>query len=204
MNICFLRFHRISKSLLYRPYYDSQRAWQRIRGAQATSIAIQFPFTFYYVPTNDWSSTHSYQLWNKNFTTAVGTNNEETIKTIYSPSTSGFVEPKTAAFIGFTSTGGNTTTKSQFNVNGSFTNEWNFYTNGWKTGSSIFFYAAGYRNTYNSGNGTVMNVGKAGCFWSAGGASTVGGHHLYFNSGYVYPQKANNRSVGASVRSVKN
>ena len=107
-NVCFLRFHRISDTFLYRLYFDNQKAWQRIRGAQATSIAIQFPFTFYYVPTNDWSSTHSYQFWNKNFTTAVGINNEETIKTIYSPSPSGFVEPKTAAFTGFTSTGGNT------------------------------------------------------------------------------------------------
>lgn len=203
-NVYFLRFHRISNTFLYRPYFDNHKAWQRISGYQATGTAIQNPFTFYYANNYDRSSTHSYLFWNKNFTTAVGANNEETIKTIYSPSLSGYVEPKTAAFTGFTSTGGYTNNGGQFNITGVWNKGWLFYTNGCKSGNTIFFSAAGYRNTYNSGNGTVMNVGKAGRFWSAGVSSTVGGHHLYFNSGYVYPQNANNRSVGASVRSVKN
>ena len=61
-NVYFLRFHRISDTFLYRPYYDNQRAWQRISGYQATNIAIQTPFTIYYMEDRDWSDTHSYQF----------------------------------------------------------------------------------------------------------------------------------------------
>ena len=97
-NVYFLRFHRISDTFSYRPYYDNQSQWQRISGYQATATAIQNPFTFYYVSNGDWSSSHSYQFWNKNFTAAASVNNTETLKTIYSPSPSGYVEPKTAAY----------------------------------------------------------------------------------------------------------
>ena len=175
----------------------------RISGYQATATAIQNPFTFYYVQDNDWSSSHSYQFWNKNFTSDPGITNAATAKTIYSPSPSGFVEPKTAAFTGFTSTGGNSTNSSQSNVSGSFTKGWNFYTNGWKTGSTIFFDAFGYRSTYNGGTGAVVYVGEVGVFWSAGASSTSDGRGLYFDSGYVYPQTTGNRSYGFSVRTVK-
>ena len=102
------------------PFYDNQRDWKRINSFISTGGAIQAPFIFYYVENNDWSESHNYDFWNKNFTGAVGMNNDATLKTIYSPSPSGFVEPKTAAFTGFTSTGGNTTNRGQFNVSGSF------------------------------------------------------------------------------------
>ena len=202
MNICFLRFHRISKALLYRPYYDNQRVWQRVSGYQATGTAIQNPFTFYYVQNDDWSNTHSYQFWNKNFTTAVGVNNEETVKTIYSPSPSRYVEPKTAAFTRFTFTGENTAYSSQFNVSGIWDRGCNFYTNGWKTGNTIFIDGLGYRDTYG-GTGAVVRVGEEGVFWSAGASSTSNGRSLYFGSGSVNPQNTGNRSYGCSVRSVK-
>ena len=173
----------------------------RVGGFQATNTAIQNPFTFYYVNGNDWNSTHSYQLWNKNFTSAVGVNNDATLKTIYSPSPSGYVEPKTAAFTGFTSTGGDTSNSSQFNVSGSFNLGFYFYTNGWKTGSTIFFYGLGYRATPNGG--FVVSIGAEGNFWSSGASSTTEGRNLTVNSGYVFPQRSNGRSYGFSVRSVK-
>ena len=190
-------------ALNFKPYYDNQYPWLRISGAQATGTAIQNPFTFYYVSNNDWSSTHNYDYWNKNFTSAVGVNNDATLKTIYSPSPSGYVEPKTAAFTGFTSTGGNSTNSSQFNVSGSFTKGYYFYTNGWKTGSTIFFDGLGYRNTYNGATGAVVYVGEVGLFWSAGASSAAGGRGLFFNSGDVTPQNTSGRSYGFSVRSVK-
>ena len=125
-------------------------------------------------------------------------NNDATLKTIYSPSPSGFVEPKTAAFTGFTSTGGNTTNSSQFNVSGSYINGWNFYINGWKTGNTIFFDGLGIRNA-----DAVVYVGEVGLFWSAGALSESKGSNLYFGSGLVYPQNPGYRSDGFSVRSVK-
>jgi hypothetical protein len=175
----------------------------RINSYASTGQAIQAPFTFYYVRDDDWNDSHSYQFWNKNFTSDPGITNAATAKTIYSPSPSGFVEPKTAAFTGFTSTGGNTTNSSQFNVSGSFTKGWNFYTNGWKTGNTIFFDALGYRDTYNGATGAVVLVGGEGHFWASGASSASNGRFLGFCSGYVNPQFAHIRSYGFSVRSVK-
>ena len=173
-----------------------------VGGFQATNTAIQNPFTFYYVSNNDWSSSHSFQFWNKNFTSDPGITNAATAKTIYSPSPSGFVEPKTAAFTGFTSTGAYTNNSSQFNVSGIWNRGWNFYTNGWKTGNTIFFDALGYRDTYN-GAGAVVLVGGEGYFWASGASSASYGRTLYFLSGRVNPQYALLRSCGFSVRPVK-
>ena len=175
----------------------------RINSYASTAQAIKAPFTFYYVRENDWSESHNWDYWNKNFTSAVGVNNDATLKTIYSPSPSGYVEPKTAAFTGFTSNGDNTNNSSQFNVSGSFNKGWNFYANGWKTGSTIFFDGLGYRDTYNGATGAVVGVGEEGHFWSAGASSTSLGRLLFFYSGYVLPQNVDFRSYGFSVRSVK-
>ena len=177
----------------------------RIGGFQATNTAIQNPFTFYYVRDNDWNDSHSYQFWNKNFTSDPGITNAAIAKTIYSPSPSGYVEPKTAAFTGFTSTGGNTTNRNQFNVSGSFTKGYYFYTNGWKTGSTLFFDALGFRDTYSgrSGTGAVVSVGDEDHVWSVGASSTSNGRGLAFHISRVYPQNTDFRSYGFSVRSVK-
>ena len=206
MNICFLRFHRISKSLLYRPYYDNQRVWQRVSGYQATGTAIQNPFTFYYVQNDDWSNTHSYQFWNKNFTTAVGVNNEETVKTIYSPSPSRYVEPKTAAFTGFTSTGGYTSNGGQFNITGVWNKGWLFYTNGWKSGNTIFFSALGFRDTDSqrpSGTGDIAYANVDGQYWTVGAFSQFYSNYLLFEQGYIYPFTSFARSFGINCSSVK-
>lgn len=79
-----------------------------------------------------------------------------------------------------------------------------FYTNGWKTGNTIFFNALGFRDTYNgrpTGNGSVAYVNAAGNCWT-NGASSVGGHALYFETAIVYPQDKNSRPTGYNVRLV--
>ena len=194
---------RLNNASKFKPYYDNQSQWLRINSYASTGQAIQAPFTFYYVRDNDWSESHNWDYWNKNFTTAVDANNYTTLKTIYSPSPSGYVEPKTAAFTGFTSTGAYTNNSSQFNVSGIWNRGWNFYTNGWKTGSTIFFDALGYRDTYGGATGAVAYVGENGIYWSAGAYSASYGRDLDFGSGGVYPQDADTRSYGFSVRSVK-
>ena len=187
----------------HKPYYDNQSQWLRINSYASTGQAIQAPFTFYYVRDNDWSESHNWDYWNKNFTSAVGVNNDATLKTIYSPSPSGFVEPKTAAFTGFTSTGAYANNSSQFNVSGIWNRGWNFYTNGWKTGSTIFFDGLGFRDTYGGATGAVVQVGGAGHFWASGASSASIGRGFGIYSGYVNPQHAGVRSYGFSVRSVK-
>ena len=85
-------------------------------------------------------------------------------------------------------------------MSGNFTKGYYFYTNGWKTGSTVFFDALGYRDSYN---GAVVVVGGEGYFWSAGASSKSNGRYLCIRSGLVDPQRAYDRSFGFSVRSVK-
>ena len=177
----------------------------RVGGFQATNTAIQNPFTFYYVNSNDWSESHNWDYWNKNFTSAASVDNTITTKTIYDPSVSGFNLPRTAAFTNFTSSGDNTSNSGQYNVSGSFNKGWNFYVNGWRTGSTVFFHALGFRDTCSgrsSGTGAVAYVGEDGIYWSAGAYSASYGRSLYFSSGSVHPQDWNRRSDGYTVRSV--
>jgi len=174
----------------------------RINSYASTGQAIQAPFTFYYVRDNDWSESHNWDYWNKNFTSAASVDNTVTVKTIYDPSVSGFALPRTAAFTNFTSSGDNTSNSGQYNVSGSFNKGWNFYTNGWKTGNTIFFDALGFRDTANGATGAVMRVGGDGDFWASGASSASRGRNLDFNSGGVRPQHAGFRSYGFSVRPV--
>lgn len=57
--------------------------------------------------------------------------------------------------------------------------------------------ASGYRN---NGSGGLTNVGGNGNYWCAIPSSATNGRNLNFNSGNVYPQNANNRAYGFSVR----
>ena len=178
----------------------------RINSYASTAQAIKAPFTFYYVQDNDWSESHNWDYWNKNFTSAASVDNTVTTKTIYDPSVSGFTLPRTAAFTNFTSSGNNTSNGGEFNVSGSFNKGWNFYVNGWRTGSTVFFHALGFRDTYSgrsSGTGAVAYVGEYGDYWSAGAYSASHGRYLDFISGSVLPQFTNYRSYGFSVRPVK-
>ena len=112
----FLPISSHKNFLLNKFYYDKQREWTRTNSYASTAQAIKAPFTFFYIRDNDWSDNHSYQFWNKNFTSDPSITNTITLKTIYSPSSSGYVEPKTAAFTGFTSSGGDATSYNQYNM----------------------------------------------------------------------------------------
>ena len=194
-----------------KPFYDKQKNWTKTNSQVTTATAIQNPFTFYYNTKNeDWSLSHNYDYWNKNFTSAVSSvNNAATIKTIYDPSISGFVLPKTAAFTGFTSTGGNTTNFSEYNVYGSFDNGWNFFTDGWKAGGTIFFEALGFRDAYKQRStytGELLYVDYCARVWSVGANSTQTAYNFNFNHSAetisVNPLDTSIRSIGFSVRSV--
>ena len=177
----------------------------RVGGFQATNTAIQNPFTFYTVSDNDWSSTHNYDYWNKNFTSDPGITNAAIAKTIYSPSPSGYVEPKTAAYTGITSTGGNTTNGGQFNVTGTFNNGWTIFTQGWKTGTTLFLKALGFRDSFSgrpSGKLDIYFFNLNYNIWSAGASSTINGRSFYTDPSGLYPQYVHGRSYGLNCHSV--
>ena len=175
----------------------------RINSYASTGQAIQAPFTFYDAADSDWNKSHSNQLWNKNFSSTASLNS--IIKTIYSPSPSGFLEPKTAAFTGFTLTGGNADNVNQFNISGSWNKGWNFYANGWKTGSTIFMPALGIRDTYSgrSGKGEIAFFGDRCGIWVIEAESASNGYNLYCVPASVHPIDYCSRSFGSICHSVK-
>ena len=113
---------------------------------------------------------------------------------IYSK-TAQIVEPKTAAFTGFTSTGNNSGNQNQFNITGGFNKGWNFYTNGWKSGGTIFLSALGTRDTYTT-LGLLYKVLIDGYYYTDGVGTSGGGLYLAFGSGRINCQASQCRSMG--------
>jgi uncharacterized protein (TIGR02145 family) len=139
-----------------------------------------------------------HNAWSAN-SNSLAANDAEVKKTVYDPCPAGYHMPASNAFTGFTTTGRNTYTSSQFKVSGSFDKGWNFYTSSAKT-STIFFPAAGRRN---GGFGTLYDVGSNGYYWSAVSSNVFYGRGLDFTSSLVYPLNGLIRSGGCSVRPVQ-
>ena len=187
-----------------KPFYDKQRPWQIVNSQVSTGQAIRGPFTLYYATQNDWSTSHNFDYWNINFSnnSDPGITNTSTIKTIYDPSISGFCMPKTAAYTGFSSTGSNVENYSQFNVSGSFDNGWNLYTEGWKSGGTIFFAVLGMRNIYSGKSGEITDF-YVGFYATYGGYSNSYCRDFAIHSNRVSPKDQTARACGYTVRSVK-
>ena len=146
-----------------------------------------------------------YNLWSADNTTT-GWNDNAVVKTVYDPCPVGFKMPASNAFTGFTSNGQNQSGAANINANGT-ADSWdkfsaayghNFYTNGSKT-ATIFFPASGFR--YVS-DGSLVNVGYNGYYWSAVPLSTYYGCYLIFFWSFVSPQDNYGRSYGFAARPV--
>ena len=110
--------------------------------------------------------------------------------------------PANNAFTGFTANGLNNGT---INVDGTtdgqtFQNNFghNFWTSSSKT-ATINFPASGLRN---DSDGSLINVGDGGYYWSAVPYSERSGSYLEFNSGDVYSRYYGNRTYGFAARPV--
>ena len=169
---------------------------------------IQHP-DLYYTWGSNWNNNYGYyNLWSADNTVTGGYNqgnDNPVVKTVYDPCPVGFKMPANNAFTGFTTTGQNSTSQSEMNVDG--TDDWqqwtnnfghNFWTNSSKT-ATINFPASGLR--YGNG-GSLSYVGNSGYYWSAVPNDTNYGCSLNFNSGIVYPLYGNTRSYGFAVRAV--
>ena len=169
---------------------------------------IQNPDKFYIYGSSLWTNYGYYNLWSADNTVTgsynVG-NDNPVVKTVYDPCPVGFKMPANNAFTGFTTTGLNSTSQSEMNVDG--TDDWqqwtnnfghNFWTNSSKT-ATINFPASGLRFNYD---GSLYGVGGSGCYWSAVPNDTGNGCSLIFYSGYVYPLGSDTRTSGFAVRAV--
>lgn len=157
---------------------------------------------------HSWCPSLYYNLWTgKLCSLGVREQDNSMIKTIYDPSPVGYKVPASNAYTGFSTTGTNTTTSSQFNISGSFDKGWKFYTRPNKQGDLIFYSAAGCRV---STDGSLSNVGYSGNYWSANPAVPSIAGEIYtdlvntfsFFSGRVYPTNPNIPSHSFSVRPV--
>ena len=169
---------------------------------------IQNPDKFYIYGSSLWTNYGYYNLWSAD-NTVTGSynqgNDNPVVKTVYDPCPVGFKMPANNAFTGFTTTGLNSTSQSEMNVDG--TDDWqqwtnnfghNFWTNSSKT-ATINFPASGLRN-YN--DGSLDFVGDYGYYWSAVPDGSSDGCSLYFSSGSVYPLNNYTRTYGFAVRGV--
>ena len=149
-----------------------------------------------------------YNLWSADNTVTGASNvgnDNPVVKTVYDPSPVGFKMPANNAFTGFTTTGLNSTSQSEMNVDGTsdlqtYQNNFghNFWTNSSKT-ATIYFPASGARNGLN---GSLIISGDYGCYWSAVPINISNQNGLNFNSGSVNPLIRVGRSPGWAARPV--
>ena len=160
---------------------------------------IQHPGTLYTGST--WYSVYNqYNLWSMDNTTT-GFNDNAVVKTIYDPCPAGFKMPASNAFTGFTTTGENTETKSQFNINGEWESGFHFNNKISSPDATVYFPASGYRN---SKDGSLFGMGYFGYYRSAVPSNDAGyGYYLRFSPSEVLPQKNDLRSDVFSVRPVR-
>ena len=162
----------------------------------------------FYIWGGNWSRYYGYyNLWSADNTVTGGTNqgnDNPVVKTVYDPCPAGFKMPANNAFTGFTTTGQNSSTQSELNVDG--TSDWlqwtnnfghNFWTSSSKT-ATINFPASGSRAVYD---GSLFGVGN-GYYWSAVPHDSSSGCYLYFFSGNVGPLNAVTRTSGFPARPV--
>ena len=169
---------------------------------------IQNPDKFYIYGSSMYTNYGYYNLWSADNTVTGGYNvgnDNPVVKTVYDPCPVGFKMPANNAFTGFTTTGLNSTSQSEMNVDG--TDDWqqwtnnfghNFWTNSSKT-ATINFPASGCRN---NNDGSLYYVGNYGYYWSAVPYDTGDGCGLGFYSGNVNPLYGNARAYGFAVRAV--
>jgi len=143
---------------------------------------IQHPEKFYHW---NWFGIMHYNLWSIN-NTVTGFNDNEVIKTVYDPSPAGFHVPASNAFTGFTTTGENTNTLSEFNVSGSFDWGWDFNNKIISPDATIYFPAIGFR--YASNNGALLTVGTRADYWSAVTSHPENACRLFFVPNSVIPK----------------
>ena len=169
---------------------------------------IQNPDKFYIYGSSVWTNYGYYNLWSADNTVTGGYNqgnDNPVVKTVYDPCPVGFKMPANNAFTGFTTTGQNSTSQSEMNVDG--TDDWqqwtnnfghNFWTNSSKT-ATINFPASGYRVI---NDGSLSSGGISGCYWAAVPSITSSGCNLNFYSGGVLPLNGDTRAFGFAVRAV--
>ena len=143
----------------------------------------------------NWCYYNYYNFWSVN-NTSIYHVIDPIDKTIYDPCPVGFEMPAGDAFTGFTATGNNTSTQSEFNINGGWDNGWHFNNKTANPDATIYFPVTGYRAS------ATMAAPTEGCYWMASPDANDGAGFMHFSSGAVSPWERTARYLGAAVRPV--
>lgn len=188
-------------------------------GKVAIGTSIQNPHMFYDYGSSspyDWCANSYYNLWSAD-NTVTTVNDNAVVKTIYDPSPVGYHLPASNAFRGFTYDGWGYLSGFGTLFNSPYSSEvdfidncgWEFYCNKMNgkgnydpAGGTIFFPFSGVRGS----TGSVFDVGKNGCCWSAVPFSTDNGRSLFFHleEAYINPLYTySSHAEGCAVRPVR-
>lgn len=168
----------------------------------------------YYINDGDWYWGHNDKLWGGvpfddatvNYNDIVA-NNGATEKSIFDPCPSGWILPKSDAWMGFTSTGMNTGTYAEQN----YANHGNehahhgmtFYMQAWHSGPTSFFPLCGWR----TGDGSCFVVNACGGYYTSAAsyhnASSIFHIHPDLVHPYDYGYQYARRSCAYPVRCVR-
>jgi len=169
---------------------------------------IQNPDKFYVFGSSLWTNYDYNNFWSADNTVTGGYNignDNPVVKTVYDPCPAGFKMPANNAFTGFTTTGLNSTSQSEMNVDGTdngqqWTNNFghNFWTNSSKT-ATINFPASGLRS---GSDGSLNYVGYNGYYTSAVPSDVYNGCLQILSLSSVSPLNIGNRTVGFAARPV--
>ena len=164
-----------------KPYYDNQYITTQTISSSMIKDMTLFPYEY---NTSDAYGDYSLELWNKG-NKETKNNNNTVYKTIYDPAPSDYIEPKPAAFSGFT-------------ISGGWNEGWNFYCQYNSIGETVFCPAMGYRF-----NGPVTLVRGHGSIWTAGPSGSNTARYLAFNPSAMYTSYPGSSKIyGFTVRPV--
>ena len=171
----------------------STGSWTTITSSKSVDYAEENPMTYIGSGSGEWC-------------TGTGANESDyskrwmdSEKTMYDPCPVGYCVPKGGSE-GFWATALGTSSSTSAGTKWDSTNSGRHWT---LDGEATAWYpAVGYR-LYDSG--ALYNVGSYGYYWSASPnpSSSHSAYHLNFNNGNVYPANSYSRSLGSSVRCVR-
>lgn len=170
------------------------------KGIDAIKAFIQNPFVFDDDGYRHTVDNQYYNLWSANENTTTY-NDNVVVKTVYDPSPIGYCLPASRAWSGFTTTGIEAFTDSEFNIVSGTTFDKGFFFKTNVGDGSTFYPALGCRS---SQEGEPFSCNKNGDYWSAVSFGTGYGYLLTFSeTSYVVPLGEFVRGFGFIIRSVQ-